>query len=188
MSARRLRVVRSGTQTTGKRSCFSRSRRWWASRRSGLVFRTTIARILAAWPTRSVWPRHGRSAWNYRVEPQRVTGVFDADGDGGRQHGIEAFNGVAELGQLLAPDLARVRVEQRDLLLARVQVASDEITRPRSSRDKLDQAAEKDHPWPRRHNRAVRIAAERATGGRPAAARRRRAHAPAAARGSCQPP
>jgi hypothetical protein len=76
------------------------------------------------------------------VEPQRVTGVFDADGDGGRQHGIEAFNGVAELGQLLAPDLARVRVEQRDLLLARVQVASDEIARPRSSRDKLDQAAE----------------------------------------------
>src|SRR5262245_46253821 len=61
-----------------------------------------------------------------RVEPQGVAGALDADGDRGRQGGVEAFDVVADVGQLLVPELARGRVEQSDLLLARVQIASDE--------------------------------------------------------------
>jgi len=60
------------------------------------------------------------------VEPQGVAGALDTDGDGGRQRGIAAFDVVADVGQLLVPELARVGVEQSDLLLARVQIASDE--------------------------------------------------------------
>jgi hypothetical protein len=59
------------------------------------------------------------------VEPQRVPSAFDADGDG-RQRGIEAFDVVAHMGQLLVPELARFRIEQSDLLFARMQIASDE--------------------------------------------------------------
>jgi hypothetical protein len=59
------------------------------------------------------------------VEPHSAAGAFDADGHGGRQRGIEAFDGVAVVGQLVVPDLARVRVQPRDLLLPRVQVTSD---------------------------------------------------------------
>jgi hypothetical protein len=33
------------------------------------------------------------------VEPQRIAGAFDADGHGWRQRGIEAFDGVAIVGQ-----------------------------------------------------------------------------------------
>ena len=62
----RVALLGSGIHTTGKRLSFSRSRRCRASRRSVLVFRTTIARILAASPTRSVWPRRCRRAWNHK--------------------------------------------------------------------------------------------------------------------------
>lgn len=58
------------------------------------------------------------------VEPQRITGAFDANGHGWRQRGIEAFDGVAIVGQFLVPELPRIRVQQRDLLLPRVQVTS----------------------------------------------------------------
>ena len=61
-----------------------------------------------------------------RVELQGVAGALDANGDGGRQGGVEAFDVGADVGQLLVPELARGRVEQSDLLLARVQIASDE--------------------------------------------------------------
>ena len=60
------------------------------------------------------------------VKPQGVAGALDADGDGGRQRGVEALDVVADVGQLLVPELARVGVEQSDLLLPRVQIASDE--------------------------------------------------------------
>jgi len=60
------------------------------------------------------------------VEPQGVASALDADGDGRRQGAVEAFDVVADVGQLLVPELARGRVEQSDLLLARVQIASDE--------------------------------------------------------------
>ena len=60
------------------------------------------------------------------VKPQRVPGAFDADGDGGRQRGVEAFDVIADMGQLLVPELARVRVEHSDLLLTRMQIAADE--------------------------------------------------------------
>ena len=60
------------------------------------------------------------------VEPQRGAGAFDADGHGWRPRGIEAFDGVAVVGQRSFPELARVRVQQRDLLLPRVQVTSDQ--------------------------------------------------------------
>ena len=60
------------------------------------------------------------------MEPQGVASALDADGDGRRQGAVEAFDVVADVGQLLVPELARGRVEQGDLLLARVQIASDE--------------------------------------------------------------
>jgi hypothetical protein len=60
------------------------------------------------------------------VKPQRVTGAFDADGDGWRQRGVEPFDVVARVGQFLVPELAGVRVEQSDLLLPRVEIASDQ--------------------------------------------------------------
>ncbi len=58
------------------------------------------------------------------VEPQRIAGAFDADGHGWSQRGIEAFDGVAIAGRFLVPEFPRIRVQQRDLLLARVQVTS----------------------------------------------------------------
>src|SRR6267142_1222540 len=61
-----------------------------------------------------------------RVKPQRVAGAFDADGDGWRQRGVEPFDVVAGVGQFLVPELAGVRVEQSDLLLPRVEIASDQ--------------------------------------------------------------
>ena len=61
-SARRSRVAGSGIQTVGNRACFNRSSRWSASRRSVLVFRTTIARIFAASPTISAWPKRCMSS------------------------------------------------------------------------------------------------------------------------------
>jgi hypothetical protein len=39
------------------------------------------------------------------VEPQRVAGALDTDGHGGRQRGVEVFDGVAVVGQLLVPVL-----------------------------------------------------------------------------------
>jgi hypothetical protein len=45
---------------------------------------------------------------------------------GGRQRGVEALDVVADVGQLLVPELARVGIQQSDLLLPRVQIASDE--------------------------------------------------------------
>jgi hypothetical protein len=53
-SVRRSRVLGSGIHNVGKRSCLRRSRRCRASRRSVFVFRTTMARIFAASPTRTV--------------------------------------------------------------------------------------------------------------------------------------
>src|SRR5215471_11151360 len=52
--ARSSRVAGSGNQMVGTRSCRSRSRICRASRRSVFVLRTTMARILAASPTRTV--------------------------------------------------------------------------------------------------------------------------------------
>ena len=50
------------------------------------------------------------------VEPQGVAGALDTDGDGGRQRGIAAFDVVADVGQLLVPERARVGVERSHLL------------------------------------------------------------------------
>ena len=121
-SARRSRGVGSGIHTTGKRLSFSRSRRCPCVAAISLGF-----------------PHHHRSdlggladeervaqARQECVKPQGVAGALDADGDGGRQRGVEALDVVADVGQLLVPELARVGVEQSDLLLARVQIASDE--------------------------------------------------------------
>ena len=59
-----IAVAGSRTQMVGRRSCRSSSSRWGASRRSVLLFRTTIARILAASPTISVCPSCRMSVWN----------------------------------------------------------------------------------------------------------------------------
>ena len=60
------------------------------------------------------------------MEPLGVAGRLDADRDGGRQRAVEPLHGVAVVGELLLEKLAGARVEHGDLLLARVQVTSDE--------------------------------------------------------------
>jgi hypothetical protein len=48
-----------------------------------------------------------------RVEPQRVPGALDANGDRWSQRRIEALDGIADMGQLLLEVFARLRVEGR---------------------------------------------------------------------------
>src|SRR5262249_39489808 len=117
--ARRSRVSGSGTHTLGKRSCLRRSSRCRASRRSVFVLRTTIARIVAASPTRTVWPRRC-------VKPLSVPSGLDADRHGRSERSVEALHSVALVDELLVQNFARGRVEDGDLLLSRVQITSNE--------------------------------------------------------------
>ena len=65
-------------------------------------------------------------ALQHRVKPQRVAGALDPDGDGARQRGIEAFDGVAFVSKSKFLHLPRLGVEDSYLLIPTVQVTSNE--------------------------------------------------------------
>jgi len=58
------------------------------------------------------------------VEPERVASAFDAHRDGAGQRGVEPLDSIAGVRELCLEHFSRCRVEDRDLLLPRVQVAS----------------------------------------------------------------
>jgi hypothetical protein len=60
------------------------------------------------------------------MKPLGVPGGLDPDRDGRTQGTIEALHGVALVDELLLENLAGSRVEDGDLLLARVQITSNE--------------------------------------------------------------
>jgi hypothetical protein len=59
-----------------------------------------------------------------RAEPESVAGGLNPDGDGWRQGSIEPLDGITRMGKHLIPHFPRVRIENGDVLLARVQLAS----------------------------------------------------------------
>jgi len=60
------------------------------------------------------------------VKPLGVAGCLDTDRYGAWEHPVELLNGVAVVGELLLANFAGRGIENRDLLLPRVQVTSDE--------------------------------------------------------------
>src|SRR5262249_30633326 len=60
------------------------------------------------------------------MEPDRVAGAFDADGDGSRQSGVEVLDDRSLVRQPVVVDLPGRRVEYGDLLLSRVKIAAHE--------------------------------------------------------------
>jgi hypothetical protein len=60
------------------------------------------------------------------VKPLRIARGLNTDRHGRSQRSVEAFHGVAVVGELLLEDFARRRVEHGHLLLSGVQIASDE--------------------------------------------------------------
>jgi hypothetical protein len=60
------------------------------------------------------------------VKPERVPSALDAHCNWRGQGRVETFDVVAGVRQLLVPKLARVRVDQRDLLFPRMEIASDQ--------------------------------------------------------------
>jgi len=61
-----------------------------------------------------------------RMEPEGVSGALDTDGDGCRQRGVELLDAAALVQQTVLLDLARGGVEDRHLLIPRVEIASDQ--------------------------------------------------------------
>jgi hypothetical protein len=60
------------------------------------------------------------------VKPLGVAGCLDTDRYGAWERPVELLNGVAVVGELLLENFAGTGVENRDLLLTRVQVTSHE--------------------------------------------------------------
>src|SRR4030095_16549097 len=60
------------------------------------------------------------------VKPLGIAGCLDTDRYGAWEHPVELLNGVAVVGELLLANCAGSGIENRDLLLPRVQVTSNE--------------------------------------------------------------
>jgi hypothetical protein len=61
-----------------------------------------------------------------RMEPEGVSGALDTDGDRSRERCVELLDAAALVQQTLLLDLARGGVEDRHLLIPRVEIASDQ--------------------------------------------------------------
>ena len=61
-----------------------------------------------------------------RMEPEGVSCALDTDGDGSRERCVELLDAAALVQQTLLLDLARGGVEDRHLLIPRVEIASDQ--------------------------------------------------------------
>jgi hypothetical protein len=61
-----------------------------------------------------------------RMKPEGVSRALDADRDGSRERRVELLDAGAIVGQTLLLDLARSGVEDRHLLIPRVEIASDQ--------------------------------------------------------------
>jgi hypothetical protein len=61
-----------------------------------------------------------------RMKPEGVARALDTDPDGSRERRVELLDAAALVQQTLLLDLARGRVEDRHLLIPRVEIASDQ--------------------------------------------------------------
>jgi hypothetical protein len=71
---------------------------------------------------------------HHGMEPKRVAGTFDANRDGRGQSGVEPLHLIPHVRELLLERFSRVGVEDGDLLLPCVQIASHQCHELASSR------------------------------------------------------
>src|SRR5262249_26051540 len=119
----RWRTSRSpgdGTQIRGNRFATSKSRIWRASRSSVFCFRTIAARISAASPH----PKLVSQLGEHPFEPLRVAGCFHTHPHWPLQPGVKRLRLTVAVLESALQEFARFHVYHRNLLEARMKIAS----------------------------------------------------------------